>query len=316
MQYKSFNRSPERSPAKGPYKTSEMIDKFLKTMGNIRSASAHTLIAYRRDLSLSLVGLESFSEDDLIPHILEIQGTWRHLGPTSRNRRIAALKSFLHFLFSEGFITKDLRHRLVSSKVPRRLPHYISVDEVISVLKWLAQERSKGRLEKPKASASPTLWQQELLFHLLYGGGLRISEACSLKWSQVDISSKVLRIRGKGDKDRIIALPGSSLLRLHQLAQKNSATIWGDDALNPRTGYEMIRQLGAQAGLLRPLHPHALRHSFATHLLASGANLRTLQELLGHSSLAATERYTHVTVDQLARTLEAHHPLAKRRRPS
>ena len=89
----------------------------------------------------------------------------------------------------------------------------------------------------------------------------------------------------------------------------NNEYVFGETALNPRTAYEMIRQSGARAGLLQPLHPHALRHSFATHLLSSGANLRTLQELLGHESLTATEKYTHLGIDQLARTMERVHPL-------
>ncbi|MNT36365.1 Tyrosine recombinase XerD [compost metagenome] len=92
----------------------------------------------------------------------------------------------------------------------------------------------------------------------------------------------------------------------------DGAFVFGNEALNPRTAYEIIRQSGLRAGLLQPLHPHALRHSFATHLLSSGANLRTLQELLGHESLQATEKYTHLGIDQLARTMENIHPLGSK----
>lgn len=309
MHYKSFKECREQSPTGPALQTHELIDKFMKTLENERSASPHTLTAYRRDLSLSFAGMPTFLEDDLIPHLIKAQRKWSHLSATSRNRRIAALKSFLHYLFLEELISQDLRHRLQSSKTARRLPRYISVDEVISVLQFFSD---KGQ----RQSTNVSTWKQELLFHLLYGGGLRISEACSLTWTQIDFTTRTVRVNGKGGKDRMIALPARSLERISQRAERESAFVWGDKALNPRTGYEMIRDLGKKAGLLRPLHPHALRHSYATHLLASGANLRTLQELLGHASLAATEKYTHLTVDQLARTLEAHHPLSHKPRKS
>ena len=159
---------------------------------------------------------------------------------------------------------------------------------------------------------------EKLLFLLLYGTGLRVSEACALKWAQIDLKSRTLRVRGKGSKERIVAFPKSLVplfqkaQKIHKVESKASSTIWGDKELSTRKAYDWIRNRGAKAGLMRPIHPHALRHSFATHLLVSGANLRTLQELLGHESLQATEKYTHLGIDQLARTLEKHHPLSKK----
>lgn len=159
-----------------------------------------------------------------------------------------------------------------------------------------------------------------LLILLLYGGGLRVSEACRLEWTHVANEGRVLRVRGKGAKERIIALPPIAARRLLQARGGcEGPYVFGFEPLSTRKAYEIVRQAGARAGLLKPLHPHALRHSYATHLLASGANLRTLQELLGHQTLQATERYTHLSIDQLARTLENYHPLssgaAKGRKP-
>ena len=147
------------------------------------------------------------------------------------------------------------------------------------------------------------------LFFLLYGGGLRVSEACRLKAKDVDWEARVVKIMGKGGKERLAALPPQAFQHLRPLRGGGGPYLFGAKPLPERKAYDMIRNLGRRAGLLKPLHPHALRHSFATHLLSGGADLRVLQELLGHKTLAATEKYTHLDLDQLARTLEARHPL-------
>jgi integrase/recombinase XerC/integrase/recombinase XerD len=185
--------------------------------------------------------------------------------------------------------------------VPRKIPNFISVDEVLSVLQSFEKDPEPKDLEK-------------LLFLLLYGTGLRVSEACNLKWSEVDLDQRVLRIKGKGNKERLVAFPKTVRDILSRMKMDRSdLSVWGKSGLSTRKAYDWIRNRGALAGLMRPIHPHALRHSFATHLLASGANLRSLQELLGHESLQATERYTHLGVDQLARTMENHHPFGHKK---
>ena len=151
-----------------------------------------------------------------------------------------------------------------------------------------------------------------VLFVLLYGGGLRVSEACGVAWADVDFERRTIRVRGKGGKERIAPLPMLAIESLRMLPRAGRF-LFGETPMSPRDAYERVRAAGAAAGLAQPLNPHALRHSFATHLLQSGANLRTLQELLGHSSLAATERYLHLSVDELARALERRHPLGSGR---
>lgn len=221
--------------------------------------------------------------------------TWADLSPASRNRKAATLKSFLGYLFQEGLIETDLSLQLQTPSVPRKIPNFLSVDEILSCLKSFDDN------ENP---------QEKALFLLIYGAGLRVSEACNLRWRDFHPQQRSLRIRGKGNKERIAILPINVAEALGSLINKE-LFVWGPQALGTRTAYEWIRSRGKKAGLIRPLHPHALRHSFATHLLSSGANLRTLQELLGHESLTATERYTHLGVDQLARTMESHHPLGQ-----
>lgn len=279
-----------------------MIPKFLKFLESVESASVHTIKSYRVDLFQAFGALDkvpNLNENDLLRKAREAQTKWGPLSPASRNRKTATLKSFFHYLEKEKLITRPLAELISSIKVPRKLPRSISVDEALAVIHVLKDEATHRDL---------------LLFLLLYGGGLRVSEACELKWTQIDTSQKVLRIKGKGNKERLISLPKLVFDAL-ELQRQNLPTtknyIWGNEPMNPRTAYEIIRRSGTQAGLIRPIHPHALRHSFATHLLSSGANLRTLQELLGHQSLQATEKYTHLGIQELARTMQKHHPLSK-----
>lgn len=224
---------------------------------------------------------------------------WASLKPASRNRKNATLKSFFKWAFEAGIVEESLSDSIICPKVPQRIPHFISADEAVSLLKALKND--------PDARA-----EDRVLILLLYGGGLRISEACALKWSQVEASTRSLTIKGKGSKERKIALVKVAMEALKELPRKGEY-VFGEEPLNTRTAYSIVRKWGVNAGLLKPLHPHALRHSFATHLLSSGTDLRILQELLGHESLTATQKYLHLSLDHLARTMESNHPLGEKR---
>ena len=221
---------------------------------------------------------------------------WSKLSPASRNRKYACLKSFLKWLFVKGWIKNDLQSRLSLPKIPYVLPNYLSVDEASALIKNI-QKNMKTDQEK----------QDFILILLLYGAGLRVSEACHLKWSAVNLSKGVLRIKGKGNKERISILPKMALDQLKK--QKNQkGKVFGKD-LSPRKAYNRVSYWGRRTGLSKPLSPHTLRHSFATHLLNSGSDLRSVQELLGHSSLSATQKYTHLSLSHLSRVLESRSPL-------
>lgn len=287
------------------FDTEILIDKYLKYMENIRSASPLTLRHYRLDLSQVYFDenksqFQKISKEaDLLTLARQAFNRWAPLSLASRNRKAATLKSFFGYLFDEKIIESDLSLQVTCPKVPRKLPHFISVDEVLAVLKSFDSKDQQ---------------KEKLLFLLLYGGGLRVSEACNLKWKDI-LTTGAFKITGKGHKERIIVAPEivRSQLKQWKTLQHKGDFVFGEEPLNTRTAYEMIRQAGKRADLLQPLHPHALRHSFATHMLSSGANLRTLQELLGHESLRATEKYTHLGIDQLARTMEAVHPLGNKK---
>jgi site-specific recombinase XerD len=291
----------------------ELVDMFLKYLENVETCSPLTLRSYRVDLDQAFLKTtpheknpKADSEADLLAQARAALLRWGHLSPASRNRKSATLKSFFGYLFQQGFIERDLSSQIHSPKVPKKIPNFISVDEVISVLQSFVKDPPSEHLE-----------QEKTLFLLLYGAGLRVSEACGLAWKNVDLNQRVLRILGKGGKERLVALPQNLADQLSRFKTTHKTEfLWGHEPLSTRKAYEWIRTRGVKAGLLKPIHPHALRHSFATHLLASGANLRTLQELLGHESLTATEKYTHLGVDQLARTLESHHPFGHHKKVS
>ncbi len=291
----------------------ELISNFLKFKENIESASPLTIRAYRVDLFQAFNSENSgkqskiYRSDELWAMARPALTKWGSLSLASRNRKIATLKSFFNWMYDEKLIDKNYGSQLICPQVPKKIPHFLSVDEVISVLNFFKQQ-SVALAELKKQIY---FLNQKTLFLLLYGGGLRISEACNLQWKDVQTDQRRILIKGKGNKERYCVLPAFCFDHLQKIASNKNEFVFGDYVLHTRTGYEMIRELGKKVGLMNPLHPHALRHSFATHLLASGANLRTLQSLLGHDSLTATEKYTHLSVDHLARLIDQTHPLMK-----
>lgn len=297
----------------------ELACKYLKYLSLQKTSSEHTSKSYANDLSqfLARSGVKKILytpltlgtslqihyaensagessclsfEDEILQNIRHSQAAWKNLSPSSRSRKTACVRGFLKWLLAEGLIVEDLSLRIISPKVPAKLPHFLSIDEALALIRGL-----------PRGP-------QRTLILLLYGGGLRVSEAGSLRWKDLIEPSQSLRIKGKGGRERIVALPSAAWDALNYMP-KNNEFVFGE-ALSNRKAYEWVRQAGRTTQLMKPLHPHALRHSYATHLLTSGADLRVLQELLGHQSLAATQKYTHLSLDHLARAMENHHPLS------
>lgn len=312
---------------RGPFLPAHLV-KFLKNLHYIEGASELTIKAYSLDLfqvfqplgvpRLRWLAAEgqfidapdqissiSCSETQLMECVNAALNKWAELSPATRQRKCSALKSFLSYLFREEVIDRNLSSQIVLPKAPQKIPHFLSVDEVMSLLRTLY-----GALKNTSPEELPPLARAQALILLLYGGGLRVSEACNLKWTQIRGGQRTLFIKGKGGKERQVAVPAATIRAIEALP-KEGEFVFGHKALNTRTAYSWVREWGAKAGLLQALHPHALRHSFATHLLSGGTDLRILQELLGHQSLTSTQKYTHLSMENLARTLEAHHPLGE-----
>ena len=174
------------------------------------------------------------------------------------------------------------------------------MDEVFSILEMFKRERGKAFADRDRA-----------LFFLLYGGGLRVSEACRLRVGDIGWDSRTLRIKGKGGKERLVSLPEKAFENL-KILRSGDFYFFGEKPLPVRKAYNIIRSIGQKAGILKPLRPHALRHSFATHMLLGGSSLRVVQELLGHKNLATTQKYTHLDLAYLSKTLEMYHPLREK----
>ncbi|MCB0394626.1 MAG: tyrosine-type recombinase/integrase [Bdellovibrionales bacterium] len=303
----------------------DQISKYLEFVKNSNNYSSHTYQAYKRDLSQFLgrpvdkpiyekVNDNSYvfgklntplsNEDENLIFELAKKASlkWGDLAPASQNRKVATLKSFTKWLYENDIINKDISLLLHLRKVPQRIPNYLSADECIQIARHL-----KVRVDQsPSTHEELSAVREWTLFTLLYGGGLRISEACSAEWKNCDLSRSILRVKGKGGKERVVPLP----FKLSRIDLRAQHLVYPQ--LPVRKAFDIVRNWGSEIGLSRPIHPHALRHSYATHLLTSGADLRSIQELLGHTSIAATQKYTHLSLADLQNTMEKHHPIEKK----
>ena len=292
-------------------KLSQMICNYLKTLDLQETASTNTIKSYAKDLEQFLGSVGSckisvvsglsvhfngseplLTEKEVKMALQKTLNSWAELSLASRNRKISCLKSFFDWAQQKGHFEDNPTLHIIAPKVPFKTPHFLSIDEIQAVMGIL---KTRPLLEKK-------------LFSLLYGGGLRISEATNLKWNQLERSKHSIRVMGKGQKERLVSLPLPAWEILVSDEGEPKSTILG---MTSQQAYSRVREWGRLAGLTKNLHPHALRHSMATHLLSSGADLRILQELLGHDSLATTQRYTHLQLQHLATSLEKHHPLSQ-----
>lgn len=290
---------------------------FLYFLTYTQKLSVHSLKAYSTDLRILfeleakdlLLIKETFKikikdkiqlEDNIKFYINKSSVKHVKLSNSSRNRKIATTKSFIKYLAEQNYIKEDFRYLFKSPKVSHRVPSFLSIDEISIILDMFSKEVKTQDSKRDM-----------VLFYLLYGAGLRISEACHVKNKDINLKNRVILIQGKGDKERLVSFPKSVSKYLKYL-QSDQKFLFGQEALNQRKAYNIIKTIGEKAGLFKSLNPHALRHSFATHMLLKGINLRVLQELLGHKTLTATQKYTHLNVTQLFKTLEKYHPLHKK----
>jgi integrase/recombinase XerC len=237
----------------------------------------------------------------------------RVVAPPSVGRKIAATKAFFRFLHRRGWVSKDPAAELASPKVRKPLPTFLGVDAAREVV------------ETPRGDDAPSIRDRAVL-ELLYGSGLRVSELCALDLSNIDLDGGIVRVVGKGRKERIVPLGQPTVRALRAYLGVRASTPKPGAVLDPaalfvtrrgaRLGVRQVQLLVHRYGALgagrADLHPHALRHTCATHMLEGGADLRAIQEMLGHASLATTQRYTHVSLEQLMKVYDGAHPLAKK----
>lgn len=288
------------------------IEAFLETMAAERGASLNTIMAYRSDLEIfrvfaasldqTVAGADSETVSSYLTN-LAAEG----LSARTQARRLSALRQFQRFLFRNGVRTDDPTTLSVTPRLTRGLPKDLSEADVDALLKAAAEIPSPMNLT---ASAG---------LELLYATGLRISEMLAIPAKGLSHDAKLLLIRGKGGRERIVPLSDparEAAMRLRDAHQQQAPRYLfpGRDPRFPMTrqGFALLLKRVAIVTGIEPnrLSPHVLRHAFATHMLSRGADLRSLQTLLGHADISTTQIYTHVLAERLQRLVEAHHPLA------
>jgi integrase/recombinase XerC len=327
------------------------INKFLEYLRSVRNASPHTIANYGKDLEqflsylsppgMQTPGLPTINHQiirEFIGHLHE-QG----LEKSSVARKLAALRSFFKYCVREGLL-KDNPARLVPTpKLPKRIPVVLSAEEMSGFLDQLAgtkspagRRRNKHRQETGIGGALTALLKPEdslllcrdrAILELLYAAGLRVSELTGLDLVDMNHKDRVVRVTGKGRKERIVPFgaKAAEALKLYwpvrqRLLQENQSTGMSDNdavflnymgrRLTQRSVGRIVKKYVKLVNINWDLHPHSLRHAFATHLLADGADLRVIQELLGHQSLSTTQKYTHASIRQLMDTYDKAHPHA------
>ena len=287
------------------------IDAFLEHLRVERAMSVHTLDAYRRDLDALAGWAQARGLDDLVrldaAQLREFVAAEhrRGLAPKSLQRRLSACRSYHAWLLKNGRIPASPGAGLRAPKAPRRLPQVLDVDEAVRLV------------EVP--TDVPLGLRDRALLELFYSSGLRLSELCGLRWRDLHDDAGLVTVLGKGGKQRSVPV-GSHARRA--LGQWRASTGAGGEAfvfpgrgggpISQRAVQVRIRQLAVRQGLFKHVHPHMLRHSFASHVLESSGDLRGVQELLGHADIATTQIYTHLDFQHLAKVYDAAHPRAKR----
>ena len=303
----------------------DQLEQFESYLRNERRASQHTQRAYGRDLH----ELYLYAREQALPldaarlDVAALRGFLAALAPgisaATLARKVATLRAFYRFLKRRGLCTRDSVTLLRAPKVPRTLPKFLGVEDAGLVM----NEPLRGAADEALGA------RDRAILELMYGSGVRVAEVASLSLTRLDLPRAQVRVQGKGDKERVLPLGAvcaaalSAYLALRPRlrnrktgAQHASAVFLGryGTALGVRQIRTLVKRYGERALGHADVHPHALRHSCATHLLDAGADLRGIQELLGHASVSTTQRYTHVSMDRLLEVYARAHPLAKKPR--
>jgi len=290
----------------------EAITLFGTWLESEKGYSPHTVVGYRRDLTeFSAGAVQAVRAADISRFVA---GLHRRNNPLSVARKLSALRSFFRFLRREKILDNDPVCGIAGPKTGRSIPAFLTVDEVFSLL--AAPDRSDRFMSRDRA-----------ILEMLYSTGIRVAELVSGSVDDLDFDTEMLRVRGKGNKERLVPVGGPAIEAvrrwvvdrqrlIQQRLEKQRPVDTEALFLNGRGGRltsrsveRLVSNYALRVGIRQAVTPHALRHSFATHLLEMGADLRCVQELLGHASLSTTQRYTHLTIDRLTEVYDKAHPL-------
>lgn len=283
-----------------------LVDRFCDMMAAELGASRNTLLAYRSDLEATGQAIGSLEKAG-VAELSRLGEAWAGLAASTVARRSAALRRFYGFLLDEGLRADDPSASLPKPRLQRPLPKILDTQEVEAMF-TVVEERA--------ASGEPLAVRNLALLELLYGSGLRATELVSLPRRAVRPGQPFLMLRGKGDKERLVPVSARASDAVQKwLPNLPDGSVWlfpsGKSHLSRVRLFQLVRGMAALAGIAPDrVSPHVLRHAFATHLLAGGADLRVLQSLLGHADIATTQIYTHVDAARLVELVNTRHPLA------
>lgn len=294
----------------------DVLDEFCAHLSLERNRSDHTVRAYRADVMRLMAALVEFNKSSLTELDLKTLRLWLAKErathePSTVARRASSVRTFTLWCFNTGFLPTDVGSTLMSPKVPHRLPAYLKADEAVDVL----------NIAEISADDEQAVSLRNLaIMELLYATGIRVSELVGLDVGDVSFDSRTITVMGKRAKQRVVpfGIPAEKVLQRYlsesrpQLAQQTSALFVGvrGARIDQRTVRQVVYDIVRQSNVAPAIGPHGLRHSAATHLLEGGADIRSVQELLGHSSLETTQRYTHVTPERLKSVFKQAHPRA------
>ena len=289
------------------------VEEFLSHLQIERRMSAHTLDAYRRDLDALTVWAATQGIDDLATvHTEQLRAFIaaehrRGLSPKSLQRRLSACRSCYQWMLKHGRIAASPAAGIRAPKAPRKLPQVLDVDEAVQLV------------ELP--TDAPLGVRDRAILELFYSSGLRLSELCALRWRDLDLADGLVTVLGKGGKQRSVPVGSHARKALDDWRGESQgqpdAPVFpgrGGATITPRAVQIRLQRLAQRQGLFKRVHPHLLRHSFASHVLESSGDLRGVQELLGHADIATTQIYTHLDYQHLAKVYDGAHPRAKRKR--
>jgi len=293
------------------YELRFLIDDYLNYLEIDRKLSINTIKSYRYDLhqlsdyleSINVILANDVTQDNLSDYIIHLRKNG--LGPRSTSHMISSIKNFYKFLLKDEVIEVDISKHLDTPKLPKKLPTYYSYNEIDKLLSFEVKDKFASR--------------NKAMIELLYSSGLRISELLDLKLSDIHIMNGILKCHGKGNKERIVPMGDIAIRYLEEylnmyrsqllLAPSEYVFVNRNGKRLSRQGFQKaLKKVAIEQGVNKEISAHKLRHSFATHLLENGADLRVVQELLGHSDIGTTKIYTQVTNNHMRNEYKKFHP--------
>jgi len=313
------------------------VQQFLNYLRSVRNSSPHTIRSYENDLTQFLRFLTppgtAMPPPQEITHLMirEFVANLhdQKLEKSTIARKLAAIRSFFKYAVREGLVVRNPARMVATPKLPKRIPSVVSAEDLNSFLDSIVEKPARVSSQQRAGTVNDDsrlmVRRDRAILELLYASGLRVSELTGLNLGDMDRKELMLRVRGKGNKERIVPYGGKAqqaleayeplreeVLRKAAGRGERQAVFLNHmgTRLTQRSVARIVKKYSRLANINWDLHPHSLRHAFATHLLADGADLRAIQELLGHSSLSTTQRYTHATIRQLLEVYDKAHPRA------